>query len=221
MPWKKILLIILAVIVLGMAGCAMAMSSLIGFGVSKIAQNPEMFDSMIEAGGEVDVQRNADGTVTYSDKTGQNSVTISGDGMVAAEDPFTSEKEVPLPAGFPKDFPVLSGMTSHGGGKMMMEGVTAYSVVWSTDASLESVMTAYEDELGRNGWKQESSMITSEGGMQMYTKPGTLAGTTSTIAMQFANGRTTGDRRVALYYVVDAKAGFPSPMDFGGDGIEE
>lgn len=223
--WGKIILIVLLVLFVLMSGCAMVVGGFFAYGVKQMAENPAMIERMIEQNSGMEIDRDADGNMTFTDEEGRT-MTMSGNmGMGMGGLPFDPASPKPLPSDFPKNFPIPAGATSHGGMKVSADGMTAYTAMWNFEQDMASVMAAYERMLQSGGWTKTSTMNFEGSGLLMYKKEGSTAMTKHSLMLQLMEK----DDGTQVYGMMgmdvpedgERDMGEEFPSDFGADGFED
>lgn len=115
-------------------------------------------------------------------KQGGNQVTVKGsDGQS-----MTVDSSIPDEL---KSFPVPQGFTSEGGGTMTAGGDKLAAVSWKGTGQVQSVIDFYKSSLPGQGWKEESTFVSGDGGMLNYSKPDGY-GLTVTVSKDDSNNIT-------------------------------
>ncbi len=93
-----------------------------------------------------------------------NQVTVKGnDG-----NSLTVDSSIPAEL---KDFPVPQGFKSDGGGTLSSDGGAMSAVSWKGTGQIQTVIDFYKNTLPGKGWKEESTVVSSDGGMLNYSRP--------------------------------------------------
>ena len=129
------------------------------------------------------------------DKTG-NSVTLKGtDGQST-----TIDSSIPDDL---KNFPVPQGFKSQGGGTMTSGGDKVAAVSWKGTGQIQSVVDYYKSTLPGQGWTEEGTYISGDGGMLNYSKPD---GSGLTVTVSKDDGNNDHDRGAGGKVLEDADA---------------
>ena len=129
-----------------------------------------------QVGGDIDVDYDEDGTVTYEGRDGEQFSVTAGDG---AE----------LPDNWPSTVPVMDdAKITYAGSMMGGAGTMGLTAVFTTDASKKDVVEYYQAELAQNGWTIAGTMDFGDSAMVTATK-----GENESVGVSVAedNGETT------------------------------
>jgi len=111
-----------------------------------------------QVGGDIDVDYDEDGTVTYEGRDGEQFSMTAGDG---AE----------LPDNWPGTVPVMDdAKITYAGSMMGGAGTMGLTAVFTTDASKKDVVEYYQKELVDNGWTIAGTMDFGDSAMVTATK---------------------------------------------------
>ena len=145
---KIVLIIVGVLIVLGIVS-----SIAIGFAIKKGAE------SFIDAatGSSIEINANDDGgEVTIKDKDGASITSRTGSSAA-------------LPSDFPEsDVPMYRGAKIESSGDMTIGDTVTYTVTLSTEDTVSRVVSSYESEFSREGWKKTFSSNADNGSMLVF-----------------------------------------------------
>ncbi|GEM_PF-2047214 len=94
-----------------------------------------------------------------------------------------------LPEGFPKEFPIMKGVTQVTANAMTDKDNRIYTVDWSTKSSVADVVSFYRDAFPKNGWTITSSHL-SDGEATIVVTRGTTGSSTTTLTITPEDGVT-------------------------------
>lgn len=170
----KNILIILLVVIIGL----ILLGWLASFVIAKVVGTG--IKAAIEKSTGVKVDGNGDGgTISFTGADGKKVVIDgnddSGSITFTGEDGETATFEggsTTLPADFPSNFPVYSGMKVESTGKSTAQEGTVFMANWTTSAKSTDVSSWYKTEIPKRGWEVVSTTEADGGLMIYFTAPG-------------------------------------------------
>lgn len=153
---KKLIYIVVGVVVLG--GLGMLLKGMLSRNAAEFA-----VERAIEraTGGNVDVDYNGDGTVTYKGEDGEVQVGTNAQ----------------LPSDWPSDVPVMPGATiGYSGTSNPTTGAAGATVMFTTSKSVAEVVTYYNTELVSQGWTIDATTNLANTTVISAKKAGRTAG---------------------------------------------